>query len=174
MMERYPDYVFGASQPQQYEWTKQHYPSVYRQIVQRVRQGRWDIQGGMWVEADTNLAGGEALVRQMPGSAKGVMFITVEDTLVAATMLAPGLLDWRGVARVMSENPARIVGELDTHGGTRLATRFDLAVKAFEHTAAIIRASAPSPTRHRRYRPNRPHRPLPRHRRPPSSPSAAR
>ena len=36
-------------------------------------------------------------------------------SVVVATMVAPGLLDWRGVARVMSENPARIVG-LDDQG----------------------------------------------------------
>ncbi len=64
MMERYPDYIFGASQPQQYEWTKNRYPSLYCQIVRRIKEGRWDIQGGMWVEADTNITSGESLVRQ--------------------------------------------------------------------------------------------------------------
>jgi dihydroorotase len=36
-------------------------------------------------------------------------------SVVVAAMVKPGLLDWRGVARVMSENPARIVG-LDDQG----------------------------------------------------------
>ena len=64
MMERFPDYVYGASQPQQYQWTKENYPSLYRQIKKRVAEGRWDLQGGMWVEADTNIPSGESLVRQ--------------------------------------------------------------------------------------------------------------
>lgn len=64
MMERYPDYIYGASQPQQYQWTKESYPSLYAQIRRRVAQGRWDLQGGMWVEADTNVTSGESLVRQ--------------------------------------------------------------------------------------------------------------
>ncbi|WP_408894978.1 alpha-mannosidase [Paenibacillus taichungensis] len=65
MMERYPDYVFGASQPQLYEWMKQHYPKLYEQIKERVREGRWEPQGAMWVESDTNVPGGESLVRQI-------------------------------------------------------------------------------------------------------------
>ncbi len=64
LMERYPDYVFGASQAQHYAFTKDHYPEVYARIKEKVKSGQWEIQGGMWVEADANLAGGEAFVRQ--------------------------------------------------------------------------------------------------------------
>jgi alpha-mannosidase len=65
MMERYPDYVFGASQPQLYEWMKKSYPKLYAQIKERVAEGRWEPQGAMWVESDTNVPGGESLVRQI-------------------------------------------------------------------------------------------------------------
>lgn len=64
-MEKYPDYVFGASQPQLYQWMKEYYPKLYEQVGQRVREGRWELQGAMWVEPDTNISGGEALVRQI-------------------------------------------------------------------------------------------------------------
>lgn len=64
-MERYPDYVFGASQPQLYQWVKEKYPSIYARIKHRIKQGRWEAQGCMWVEADANVSGGEALVRQV-------------------------------------------------------------------------------------------------------------
>ena len=63
-MDRYPDYVFGASQAQLYLWMKEHYPTLYEKVKQRIAEGRWEVQGGMWVEADTNVSGGEALVRQ--------------------------------------------------------------------------------------------------------------
>jgi alpha-mannosidase len=63
-MEKYPDYVFGASQAQLYFWMKDRYPLLYERIKRRVAEDRWEVQGGMWVEADTNLSGGEALVRQ--------------------------------------------------------------------------------------------------------------
>jgi alpha-mannosidase len=65
LMERYPDYVFGASQPQYLLWMKEHYPALYARIVEKVREGRLEPQGAMWVEADTNISGGEALVRQI-------------------------------------------------------------------------------------------------------------
>jgi alpha-mannosidase len=65
LMERYPAYVFGASQPQQYDWVKAHYPDLYARIKRRVAEGRWEIQGAMWVEPDTNLPGGESLIRQI-------------------------------------------------------------------------------------------------------------
>jgi alpha-mannosidase len=65
LAERYPDYVFGASQPQYFLWMKQRYPALYAKIKDKVREGRLEPQGAMWVEADTNISGGEALVRQL-------------------------------------------------------------------------------------------------------------
>ncbi|MFC4597705.1 alpha-mannosidase [Cohnella hongkongensis] len=64
-MEKYPDYVFGASQPQLYQWMKEHYPKLYERIKEKVAEGRWEVQGAMWVEPDSNLTGGEALIRQI-------------------------------------------------------------------------------------------------------------
>jgi alpha-mannosidase len=64
-METYPDYHFGQSQPQVYQWMKEHYPSVYAEIKARVAEGRWEVQGGMWVEADANVPSGESFVRQL-------------------------------------------------------------------------------------------------------------
>ena len=65
MMEEYPEYKFGASQPQLYQWMKEYYPDLYRRIKEKIKEGRWEVQGAMWVEADTNLIGGESLVRQI-------------------------------------------------------------------------------------------------------------
>lgn len=64
LMERYPDFIFGASQPQLYKWVKEDYPELYEKIKQKVKENRWECQGGMWVEADTNVSGAEPLVRQ--------------------------------------------------------------------------------------------------------------
>ena len=64
LMDRYKDYCFGASQPQQYQFMKEDYPELFRRIARRVKEGRWELQGGMWVEADCNLASGESFIRQ--------------------------------------------------------------------------------------------------------------
>ncbi len=64
LMERYPDYLFGASQPQCYAWIREDHPAMFERIRARIAEGRWEPQGAMWVESDTNLTGAESLVRQ--------------------------------------------------------------------------------------------------------------
>ncbi|OXS79123.1 alpha-mannosidase [Domibacillus enclensis] len=65
LMEKYPDYVFLQTQPQLYEYIKTDYPEIYEQIKKRVEEGRWEAEGGMWLEADCNVTSGESLVRQL-------------------------------------------------------------------------------------------------------------
>ena len=64
LLEKYPSYIFGASQPQHYLFVKEKYPNLYEKIKKFVKEGRWELQGGMWVEADCNLISGESMVRQ--------------------------------------------------------------------------------------------------------------
>ncbi len=64
LIEQYPDFIFGASQAQLYELTKNYYPALYQKIKEAVKRGRWEVQGAMWVEADCNIPSGESLVRQ--------------------------------------------------------------------------------------------------------------
>ncbi|MDC0630758.1 glycosyl hydrolase-related protein [Candidatus Marinimicrobia bacterium] len=64
LIKRYPDYIFGASQPQHYQFMKDHYPDLFQEIKKAVKSGNWEVQGGMWVEADCNLISGESMVRQ--------------------------------------------------------------------------------------------------------------
>jgi len=64
LMEQYPEYIFMSPQAQLYDYCKKDYPQVYEGIKQRVKEGRWEAEGSMWVEADTNVTSGESLVRQ--------------------------------------------------------------------------------------------------------------
>lgn len=64
LMEQYPEYIFMSSQPQLYKYVKKNAPDVYERIKERVKEGRWEVEGGMFVEADCNLSSGESLVRQ--------------------------------------------------------------------------------------------------------------
>ncbi|MFA5786396.1 MAG: glycoside hydrolase family 38 C-terminal domain-containing protein [Actinomycetota bacterium] len=63
-MLEYPDFRFTASSAAHYEWVERNDPSMFREIQERVAEGRWEIAGGWWVEPDCNIPGGEALVRQ--------------------------------------------------------------------------------------------------------------
>jgi alpha-mannosidase len=65
LMEQYPDYIFLQTQPQLYDYIKNDYPEIFQQIQKRVKEGRWETEGGMWLEADCNLTSGESLVRQL-------------------------------------------------------------------------------------------------------------
>jgi alpha-mannosidase len=61
----YPELIFAASQAQQYDWVKRHQPEIYARLTAAVDNGQWVPVGGMWVESDANLPGGEALARQL-------------------------------------------------------------------------------------------------------------
>lgn len=65
LMDQYPDYIFMSSQPQLYEYVKENDPKLYEKIKSRIKEGRWEAEGAMWLEADTNIISGESLVRQI-------------------------------------------------------------------------------------------------------------
>lgn len=65
LIEEYPEYKFIQSQPASYEMCKKYYPELFARIKEAVKGGQWIADGAMWVEPDTNMAGGEALIRQL-------------------------------------------------------------------------------------------------------------
>ena len=65
LMDEYPEYKFMSSQPQLYQFVKERYPAMFESIKKRVKEGRWEAEGAMWLEADCNLTSGESLVRQI-------------------------------------------------------------------------------------------------------------
>lgn len=65
LLERYPEYVFGASQPKLFALLKEHDPALFARVKAAVQAGRIEPQGIFYVEPDCNLTGGEALIRQI-------------------------------------------------------------------------------------------------------------
>ena len=65
LMREYPDFKFTMSSARTYEWMQEKYPDLFHEIEKRVKEGRWEIVGGMWVEPDLNMPDGESLVRQI-------------------------------------------------------------------------------------------------------------
>ncbi len=65
LMREFPEFHFTQSQPQLYAFLQEDYPEVFKQVQEQVAAGRWEPTGGMWIEADCNISGGEALVRQV-------------------------------------------------------------------------------------------------------------
>lgn len=64
LMDRYSYYRFTSSQPQEFAFVKENMPQLYDRIQKLARTGRWEMEGGAWVECDCNLTSGESLVRQ--------------------------------------------------------------------------------------------------------------
>ena len=63
-MKEYPRFTFAQPSPCYYAWMKDYYPALYEEIKAAVKQGQWNLFGGMWVEPDLNVPSGESLVRQ--------------------------------------------------------------------------------------------------------------
>ncbi|MFB6810798.1 alpha-mannosidase [Streptomyces sp. NPDC056387] len=64
LMDTHPEFVFAMSQAQQLDWIKTHRPELFERVKKKVADGQFVPVGGMWVESDTNMVGGEAMVRQ--------------------------------------------------------------------------------------------------------------
>lgn len=65
LMKYYPEYRFMMSQPQLFKYLSEVDPMMYEEIKQKVREGRFELEGAMWLEADCNLISGESMVRQI-------------------------------------------------------------------------------------------------------------
>jgi alpha-mannosidase len=65
LMNEYPNYTYTQSAAQYNEWIADKYPEMNAQIKQRIKEGRWEIVGGMWVEPDLNMPDGESTARSL-------------------------------------------------------------------------------------------------------------
>lgn len=91
LMDRYPDYKFMSSQPILYQYVKEQAPEMYERIKERIREGRWEVDGAMWLEADCNLPCGESLVRQV---IKGEQFFREEFGIESQTLWLPDVFGY--------------------------------------------------------------------------------
>lgn len=63
-MKEYDDFFFTSSSAAYYEWVEENEPAMFEEIRERVKEGRWVIVGGWWIQPDCNAPGGESYVRQ--------------------------------------------------------------------------------------------------------------
>ncbi len=64
LMDEYPEFRFLQSQPHLFRMVQRRDPDVYRRMKAAAKEGQLIADGGMWVEADTNISSGESLIRQ--------------------------------------------------------------------------------------------------------------
>lgn len=64
LMEEYPEYCFIQSSAYHLELMRRYYPELFARIQEKVKEGRYEPNGGVWVECDCNITSGESMIRQ--------------------------------------------------------------------------------------------------------------
>lgn len=64
LMEQYPEYQFIQSSAYHSELMKRHYPTIWEEMKEQIRAGRYEPNGGVWIESDCNIPSGESIIRQ--------------------------------------------------------------------------------------------------------------
>lgn len=64
LMEEYEEFKFLLCEPPIMENLKENYPELYERVLQKVKDGKFIPEGGVYVESDTNIPSGESLIRQ--------------------------------------------------------------------------------------------------------------
>src|ERR1039458_4304401 len=62
-IEEEPRLIYSYSCPSVFEWVRQSDPDLFGEIQRRVREGRWNLVEGWWLEPDCNCAAGESYAR---------------------------------------------------------------------------------------------------------------
>ena len=118
-MNENPDFIFTCACAAYYEWVEENEPAMFEQITQRVKEGRWRIVGGMWIQPDMNVPSGESIARQLARSMQyfekkfGVRVTTSYNVdTFGHSGFTPALLEKAGIANyvwmrpMLDENPA--------------------------------------------------------------------
>lgn len=93
LMDQYPEYMFMQSSVFHLELMRRHYPQIYQGIKAKVKEGRWEPNGGSWIESDCNLVSGESLIRQF---IKGQMYTQEHLAYRSDTFWLPDTFGYSG------------------------------------------------------------------------------
>ena len=65
LCEEFDGFIFNHNEVTLYQWVEEYEPALFERIRRLVRQGRWHIMGGWYLQPDCNMPSGEAMVRQI-------------------------------------------------------------------------------------------------------------
>lgn len=65
LVDEYPDFIFNHNESLLYEWIEEHEPELFERIQRQVKEGRWKIVGGWFLQPDCNIPSGESIFRQV-------------------------------------------------------------------------------------------------------------
>lgn len=65
LCEEFEAFIFNHNEALLYRWVEEHEPSLFVRIQQLVKEGRWHIMGGWYLQPDCNMPSGESFIRQI-------------------------------------------------------------------------------------------------------------
>lgn len=63
-LDEFDDFIFTSSSAQLYAWLEENEPEMFARVRERIREGRWVLCGGWWIQPDCNIPSGESFARQ--------------------------------------------------------------------------------------------------------------
>ena len=66
-MKEFPDYKFTSACAAYYEWVRDSDPAMFDEIRERVKEGRWCVTGGWYIQPDCNIPSGESFILRVRG-----------------------------------------------------------------------------------------------------------
>lgn len=105
LMEQYPDYKFIQSSALHSEWMKEYYPDIFIEMKKRVAEGRYEPNGGVYVECDCNITSGELMARQF---LKGQQFTRENFNYTADSFWLPDTFGYNGnIPQIMRQSEVK-------------------------------------------------------------------
>lgn len=62
-MNEFPEFIFTCACASYYKWVEENAFEMFEEIKERVKEGRWVIAGGWWIQPDCNMPSGESFAR---------------------------------------------------------------------------------------------------------------
>ena len=63
--DEFPGFAFNHNEAILYQWVKENEPDLFERIQQKVKEGKWYIMGGWYLQPDCNMPSGESMIRNM-------------------------------------------------------------------------------------------------------------
>lgn len=63
--EEFDGFVFNHNEALLYEWVEEFEPALFTRIQRLVKEGKWHIMGGWYLQPDCNMPSGESFIRQI-------------------------------------------------------------------------------------------------------------
>ena len=65
LIGEFPGFIFNHNEAILYEWVKENEPELFERIRERIREGRWKVIGGWYIQPDCNMPSGESMIRNI-------------------------------------------------------------------------------------------------------------